>query len=68
MPRMTHKVRQMYMAVRIQQHIIWLDIPVHYPLLVYVPERAAQLGDPEPYSLLGKRLSGDMESKISAIH
>lgn len=42
--------------------IIGLDISVDDSLLVYIPDRATQLGHPEPNSFFGEGLSGDVKS------
>ena len=56
------------MALGIQQHVVWLDVPVHDALLVDVAHGASKLGHPEPYCLLRERLSRDVESQVAAVH
>lgn len=58
----------MYVAVRIQENIVWFDITVDDALTVYVPQGAPQLGDPEPDGVFRKGLPGDVESKVAAAH
>jgi len=47
----------MDMSFRVQQHIVWLDISVDNTLLVYVADRAAELGYPKADCFFCKRLS-----------
>jgi hypothetical protein len=52
----------MDMALGIQQHVVWLDVPVHDALLVDVAHGATQLGYPEAHCFFSKRLSRDVEA------
>lgn len=56
------------MALGIQEHVVWLDVPVHNALLVDVAHGAAQLGDPKAHCLFGKCLPRDVEAQIAAVH
>lgn len=47
----------MHMPVFVQQHIVWLNIPVHYALCVYVSERTPQRCYPELHGVFGKGLA-----------
>jgi hypothetical protein len=55
-------------AIRIQQHVVRLDISVHDALLVYVPHCATKLRHPKAHGLLGERLPRDVEAQVAAIH
>lgn len=63
-----YKVGQVDMALRVQQHVVGLDIPMHDALLVDVADCAAELGDPEAHCLLGKGLSRNVEAQVAAVH
>lgn len=56
------------MALRIQQDVIRLYVPVHDPLLVYISDGAPQLSYPKPDGLLGEGLTRDVEAEIAAVH
>ena len=56
------------MALRVQQHIIRLDVPVDDALPVDISQGTAQLGNPKPHRFLGEGLSRDMESQVAAGH
>jgi hypothetical protein len=58
----------MNVAIGIQEDVIGLDISVDNVLLVNIPQRTAQFGNPEPNSLFSEGLSGDVESQITAAH
>ena len=64
----TYKVREMDMALGIQQNIVRLDITMDDALAVDVAQRAAQLGDPEANGLFGEGLAGDVEAQVAAAH
>ena len=64
----TYEVCQMHMPTLVQEHVVWLHIPMDDPLRVDVLDGASQFGDPESYRVLGKGLSGDVEAKVTAIH
>lgn len=64
----TYEVCQMDMAIRIEQHVIGFDIPMHYALLVDVADGAAKLCYPKPHRLFRKRLPRNVEAKIATIH
>lgn len=66
--RGTHKVRQMHVPFRVQQHIVRLDISVDDALLVYVSQGASELGNPKSDRLFCESLPRDMESKIASVH
>jgi len=58
----------MDVAVRVEKHIVGLDIPVHDALLVYVAHGAAELRHPELHGILGEGLSRDVEAQVAAVH
>lgn len=58
----------MDMAVRVQQHIVGLDVPVDNALLVDVAHGTPELGHPETHGLFCKCLSRNVESQIAAVH
>jgi hypothetical protein len=58
----------MDMAVRVQQHIVRLDVTVYNALLMDIPHGASQLSYPKPHRLLCERLPGYVESEVAAIH
>ena len=64
----TYKICQMDMALRIQQHIVRLHIPMYNPLLVNIPQRASQLCDPELDCIFRKRLARNVKSQITSAH
>jgi hypothetical protein len=64
----THKVCQVDMAFRVQQHVVWLDVPVHDTLLVNISHSAAELGYPEAHCIFGEGLPRDVEAQVAAIH
>ena len=56
------------MSTFVEQHVVRLDVSMYDSLLVTIPQRTAQLGDPESHGVLGEGLAGDVESKVAAIH
>ncbi|KAL8791695.1 MAG: hypothetical protein Q9195_005702 [Heterodermia aff. obscurata] len=56
------------MAVRVQHDIVRLQIPVHNPLPVYIPQRAGELRHPKSDCIFCKSLSGNVEAQVAAIH
>lgn len=64
----TYEICQMNMSLRIQQYVVWLHIPMYDPLLVDIPQRAAQLCDPELDCVLSKRLARNVKSQIASAH
>jgi hypothetical protein len=63
-----YKICQMNVAVRVEQHVVRLDVPVHDALLVDVAHGASKLGHPEAHCLFCERLSRDVESQVAAVH
>ncbi|KAK7727380.1 hypothetical protein SLS63_007203 [Diaporthe eres] len=53
----------MYVAVCVQENIVWFDIAMDDALTI-----APQLGDPESDGFFRKGLPGDVESKVTAAH
>lgn len=64
----SYEISQMDMAIRVEQHVVGLDVTVDDVLLVDVAKSAAQLRDPEANGLLGKGLSRDVEAQVSTRH
>lgn len=64
----TYKICKMDMAVRIEQYVVRLDVPVHNALLVDVAHGASKLGHPETHCLLCECLSRDVESQVATVH
>lgn len=56
------------MPLGVEQDIVRLDVSVNDVLGMDIAEGAAQFSNPETDSLLGKRLSGDVESQVAAAH
>lgn len=63
-----YEIREMYVAVCVQENIVWFDITVDDALTMYVPQSAPQLGYPEPDGFFRKGLPGDVESQVAAAH
>lgn len=64
----TYKISQMDVAVRVEQDVVRLDVPVDDALLVDVAHGAAELGHPEAHGLFCKGLAGDVEAQVAAVH
>lgn len=64
----SYEISQMDMAIRVEQHVVGLDVTVDDVLLVDVAKSAAQLRDPEANGLLGEGLSRDVEAQVSTRH
>jgi len=62
------KIGQMYMALHIEEDVVWLDVSMHDALAVYISQSTSQLRHPKSYCIFRKGLPMDMESKISAGH
>ena len=58
----------MHVSVRVQQHVVRLNVPMHDALLVNVAHRTPKLGHPETHCLLRESFSRDVESQVAAIH
>ena len=56
------------MTVRVQQHIVRLDIPVHNALLMDVAHGASKLSHPKSHCLLCECLPRNVESQVTAVH
>lgn len=66
--RVTYEISQVDMPLRIQQHIVRLQIPVDDALRMDVPQGTTKLGHPESHRFLRETLPQNMKSKITAIH
>ena len=64
----TYKIGQVNVTIRVEQHIIRLDVPVHDALLMDVAHGASKLRHPKAHCLLCERLSRDVESQVAAVH
>lgn len=64
----TYKICQMDMALRIQQYVVRLHIPMYDPLLMDIPQGASQLCDPELDCVFSKRLARNVKSQIASAH
>ena len=58
----------MDVAVRVQQHIIGLNVAVYDVLAVDIAQGAAELGYPEADGFFGKCLARDVKSQVAAAH
>lgn len=58
----------MDMALRVQQHVVGLEIAMDDTLRVDVLQSTTKLSNPEPHRFLGEAFPRDMEPKITAVH
>ena len=66
--RGAYKVGQVDMTVCVEENVVGLDIAVDDALAVNIPQRAAELGNPEANILLCESLSRNVKSEIAAAH
>lgn len=58
----------MDMPLRVQKHIVRLDITMHDVLSVYVTQCTSKLCNPEPNGLFREGFSGNVKSQVAASH
>ena len=56
------------MPIRVEQHVIRLDVAMHDILPMDITQSATQLGHPEANRLFGEGFSRDVEAQIAACH
>src|SRR5690606_37945013 len=64
----THEICQMYVPIRIQENIVWLNVPVDNALAVYIFERTCEFCDPEFDCFFRKGFPRNVETEITAVH
>lgn len=64
----TYEVSQMDMALRVEQHVVRLDVPVHDSLLVDVSDSASKLCYPKAHCLFCEGLSRNVKAQITTVH
>jgi hypothetical protein len=58
----------MNVALRIQQYVVGLDVPVHNALLMYVTHGAAKLRYPEAHGFFSEGFARNVKAQISTRH
>jgi len=58
----------MYMALVVQQYVVWFNVSVYDSLLMDISQRTTELCNPKSNRLFRERLPGDVEAEVTARH
>ena len=64
----TYKIGQMDVAIRVQKHVVRLDVAVDDALAVDIPQCTTELRDPKADCLLSESFPRYVKSQVAAVH